>query len=52
MIRARVSEHQAHFYQLISNPLFCPGENDDGFSLGRHLVESHGMTRSEFKPML
>ena len=46
-LRARVNEHRAHFYKLISDPSFTPEENDDGFSLGRHLIECHSLKRRE-----
>ena len=46
-LRARVNEHRAHYYKLIANPMFTPEDNDDGFSLGRHLVECHDMRRRE-----
>ena len=46
-LRARVNKHRAHYYKLISNPSFSPDVNDDGFSLGRHLVESHNMKSRE-----
>jgi len=40
-LRARVNEHRAHYYKLISNPTFCPEESDDGYSLAKHLIEHH-----------
>ena len=49
-LRARVNEHRAHYYKLISDNTFAPEENDDGFSLGKHLVEVHNMKqRDNFK---
>ena len=46
-LRARVNEHRAHFYKLISDTSFVPEDNDDGFSLGRHLVECHNLKNRE-----
>ena len=44
-LRARVNEHRAHFYKLISDPTLKPDDTDDGYSLGRHLVEAHNLNR-------
>ena len=46
-LRARVNEHRAHYYKLISDNTFVPEENDDGFSLGKHLVEVHNMKQRD-----
>ena len=47
ILRARVNEHRAHYYKLISDTSFVPEENDDGFSLGKHLVECHNLRKRE-----
>ena len=46
-LRARVNQHRAYYYKLVANPALSPDDNDDGFSLGKHLVECHKMSRWE-----